>query len=164
MDYIAHVCRLLLILTLVSMAACPKEKMESEPESHLPEAKVGPNGENISFSQLVDNTDVLCPGVETTIRCNFNVDFTVTGLKGSLTAQLLVEISRDTNGNKVFDNAVFLQASNVTVTPDQPSGQLAGTLGPPVTDKVRFNLAVTLRDQTGLLVASSNRVLNLRPI
>jgi hypothetical protein len=93
----------------------------------------------------------------------FSVNFVTEGLREAMTAQLLVEIAVDANGNEVTDKAVFLQASTATVTPSQQSGQLTGILGPPVTDRVRFNLAIELRDATGRLVTSSERLLNLRP-
>jgi hypothetical protein len=135
--------------------------------SNLPMPQIGANGETISFSQLTDGSAVPCAGIETLVRCTFNVNFTVQNLRVPATAHLYVEIVNDANGDQTTGIAVFLQGSSFTLPPTPQGGQLTGTLmgtlGPPVTTRVRFNLAMQLLNQAGVVIASSERLLDLRP-
>lgn len=155
MNCVIRVSHLTLVLGCLFMAGCPEC-------DNLPDPSNGPNGERVSFSQLMSDAAVPGSGLEGRSTCTFNVDFTVERLVQPATAQLLVEICKDAAGND-FEANPFPQIGTVRLTPGQQTGSLAGTLGPPVSDKVRFNLAIELFDSTGRSIAHSEHVRNLRP-
>lgn len=140
-------------------AACGSEGDDCDIE--LPAPFNGQNGEQVSLS-LTDGESITCTGIETGGMCNFSVNFVVTGLQGLTTARLLVELIKTDDGDDFCDDP-FPQGSGVAVSPGQGGGQLAGVLGPPVSRRVRFNLAVELLDSQGSRIAVSQQVRNLRP-
>ncbi len=163
MGHTVRISHLVVAVALLFVVGCPGDH---RCEDDLPKPTIGPNGERIVFSQLTSNNAVPCPGLERRIDCIFRVDIRAEGLREPATAQLSVQIVKGANGDEVCredEPAVFLQGSRADLTPNQPVGQLTGTLGPPVTDSVRFNLAIELRDATGRLIAASEPLLNLRP-
>lgn len=145
-----------LALSLIA-GACGSEG-DDDCEIELPAPFNGPNGEQISLS-LADGESVLC--TPTGNKCNFTVSFVVTGLQGTVQARLLVELTKTDDGDD-FCHDPFPQGTGVAVSPSQGGGQLAGELGPPVSRRVRFNVAVELLDAQGNRIAVSQPARNLR--
>lgn len=155
----------IVILVLFFMVGCPNG--EDEPgedgcdNSTLPAQSTGSRGERVSFASLSNGAGLPCSGLTGGNTCTFSVAFAAPGLATPATAQLLVEITTAADGSAF--SGVFPQAETVAVTPAQPTGSLMGSLGPPVSTRVRLNLAIVLRDATGLTIASSGPVCDLRP-
>jgi hypothetical protein len=95
-------------------------------------------------------------------------DFTVTNLTQPATAELAVEICSDADGGSFSSenpgqSPVFLQPDQLPLASGDSGGSLQGTLGSPVSNRVRFALQVDLLDSTGRTIAASDRVVNLAP-
>lgn len=133
------------------------------PGSVLPDEVTGPAGQRVEVAGVGDGDAVPCQTAGD--AWDFSIGFVAENLTGPGTAQLLVEIDKDTSGEDVWgsNRGPYEQAGSVSVGPGRPTGTLRGRLGPPASAKVRFNVAVRLLDGQGQVVAVSRGVSGLKP-
>jgi hypothetical protein len=136
--------------------------------SHLASPLTGSGGLTVELAGISNGSSDPCSGLASGSTCNFTAAFTVSHLTEPVTAQLAVEICTDASGNSFSSenpgqSPVFIQADQVPLAPDDTGGSLQGTLGPPVSSRVRFALQVDLIDSEGRTVAASERVVGLAP-
>ena len=135
------------------------------PGSVMPDRLTGPAGQSVSVSGLAKGAGVPCRAVSGDIW-SFDVGFATGPLDGKYKAQLLVEIDKDSEGQAAWggNRGPYVQPSPVSAGPGAAGGTLKGRLGPPVSAKVRFAVAVRLIDTHGTVVAVSETVGNLKPV
>lgn len=136
--------------------------------SHLAPPKTGPNGLTVAVSGISNGGAVPCSGLSGGSTCGITVNFNVSQLTQAATAQLMIEICNDADGNSFSSgnpgqSPVFTQPGSIALAPNNTGGSLQGTLGPPVSNRVRFALQVVLSDSTGQMIAASERIESLSP-
>src|SRR5713101_9465099 len=118
MRRVAHAWRLIFVLLLLVIVACPPDE---HCDKDLPEPQTGPNGERVALSQLTDGSTVPCDGLQSGNTCSFSVNFTVAGLGAPVTARLLIAITKNAAGGD-FCADPFSQGAGIPVTPIQGGG------------------------------------------
>ena len=136
--------------------------------SHLSAPQTGLGSLTVALSGISNGASIPCSGLSSGNTCNFTSAFAVLQLSEPVTAQLAVEICEDADGGSFASanpgqSPVFIQPDQVPLAPGDTSGSLRGTLGPPVSNRVRFALQVQLVDSSGHRIAASDRVVNLAP-
>ncbi len=136
--------------------------------SHLASPLTGAGGLSVAVSGISNGGAVPCSGLSGGSTCAMTVNFNVSQLTQAATAQLMIEICTDADGNSFSsENAgqspVFTQPGSIALVPKSTGGSLQGTLGPPVSSRVRFAIQVVLSDSNGQMIAASERIENLSP-
>ena len=151
-----------LILALSLIVGCDNG---SGPGSVMPAPMTGANGESVAVTGLAKNATVPCQAASGDVW-SFGVNFSAAHLDGTFTAQLLVEVDKDASGQDVWgsNRGPYVQFDSASVGPGAPTGILQGRIGPPVSTRVRFNIAVRLVNSTGAVVAVGDSVSGLRPV
>ena len=152
---------LLLTLCVAIGGGCENQ---GGPGSVMPGAMSGPNGQIVSVVGLSDGAVVTCQpaGGDTWA---FSARFVASQLDAKYVAQMLVEIDKDTSGQDVWkgNRGPYVQVGSMAVGPGTATGVLAGRIGPPVSTKVRFNVAIRLVNASGATLAVSEAVNGLKP-
>jgi hypothetical protein len=125
----------------------------------------GPQGQSVTVVGLQEGAMMACRPVQPDVWA-FSVSFAVSRIDRPCTAQLLVEVDKDANGQEVWgsNRGPYVQAGARKVAPASAGGLLDGRIGPPVSPDVRFSVSVRLVDAQGVVIASSQTVAGLRPV
>lgn len=158
-----HARNLLVIPMLLSgflLVGCDRD---SGPDSVMPSKMDGANGEHVAVTGLSSGATVPCSKVSGDVW-SFNVPFEAKS-SGVVTAQLLVEVENDTAGQSVWgsNRGPYVQSGSTSLGSGVTGGVLGGRIGPPVSDSVRFGVAIRIVDSSGAVVAVSERVPGLHP-
>jgi hypothetical protein len=155
---------ILVISLTAGLAGCSGHSCGSSLASPL----TGPGGLTVSLSGVSNGSSVPCAGLSSGNTCSFTADFAVSQLDQPATAQLVVELCTDADGSSFSSenpgqSPVFIQPDQLQLASGSTSGSLQGTLGPPVSNQVRFALQVDLLNSNGQIIAASDRVTDLAP-
>jgi hypothetical protein len=128
----------------------------------------GAGGLSVAVSGISNGAAIPCSGLSGGTTCGIAVNFTVSQLTQPATAQLVIEICTDADGNSFSSknpgqSPVFTQPGSVALAANSTAGTLQGVLGPPVSIRVRFAIQVVLSDSNGRMIAASERIENLSP-
>ena len=148
------------VCALLLLAGCE----DGGPGSALPDSMTGPGGQSVEIVGLSSGSTVACRQAGSDVW-TFSVGYNAAGLDARYTAQLLVEVTKDTSGGDVWGSSrgPYVQSGSSGVGPGAGSGSLAGRIGPPVSESVRFNVAVQLVDGGGQVIAVSGAATGLKP-
>lgn len=133
--------------------------------SVLPSATTGPAGQSVRIVGIESGATVACSQAGADIWA-FSIGFTAESIDARHVVQMLVEVDKDTSGAPVWGSGrgPYVQRGGATVTAPGGSGVVSGRIGPPVSDAVRFNIALRLVDASGHVVATSPSVKGLKPV
>ncbi len=134
-------------------------------ESALPTPMKGAGGQTIAVVGVANGSAIVCRQAGLGIG-SFSVGYTAGQVDSRYRVQLLVEVDKDSAGQTVWgsNRGPYVQSGTASATPASLSGTLSGRIGPPVSDLVRFNLALRLLDASGGVVAVSAPVKGLKPL
>jgi hypothetical protein len=156
------------LVLLICLAAFLAGCGDSSCGSHLVSPMTGAGGLSVAVSGISTGGSVPCSGLSGGSTCAITVNFNISQLTQAATAQLVIEICTDADGNSFASenpgqSPVFTQPGSIALAPNSTGGSLQGTLGPPVSGSVRFAVQIVLLDSNGQMIAASERIEKLSP-
>ena len=153
---------LTLMLGVLLFAGC---EGTGDSGSVLPSALTGPAGQTLRIAGIGSGATISCSRSGADVW-GFSVGFAADSIDSRCSVQMLVEIDKDSTGETVWkgNRGPYVQGGSVSVSSPEASGSVSGKIGPPVSEEVRFNIALRLVDASGQVVAVSPSVKGLKPI
>ena len=160
--------RVLLGLSAACLVSCMLGCGSHSCGGSLSSPLTGPGGVTVALTGISNGASIPCSGLSSGETCDFTAGFSVSQLGQPASAELAVEICTDADGSSFSSenpgqSPVFIQPGRAPLMPGDMGGSLAGVLGPPVSNRVRFALQVDLVDSNGQKVAVSQPIVNLAP-